>query len=236
MGIHVLKDSLRHSPHNHVVTEAVHHLAVQGTQGTFLLIAITDERHRLLFAHSPKELLKIHRIHIDAMFLRGNHYVFYILVYADERPRLYIIVTTILHQILNGSTGLRIKLHLIEHYHGITRMQRHVEIQGYIAEEQVQVLQIHVKDFHQVIICIVEVHQDVAFVLLLCKLLHDVALAYSTGTVYHQGGLALCILLPQQHFIVYFPSHICMLITFSRGFKVAFITFSRDFQYLFLTF
>ena len=73
--------------------------------------------------YSPSKFLVVHRIHIDRFFLARNHYTFHVLVNADERACLNVIVSAISHQVLDCLPCNGIQLDFVKDDYGLTFVQ-----------------------------------------------------------------------------------------------------------------
>ena len=82
--------------------------------------------HRCLVAQSPTEFLVVHRVECDTLFLAGNGNALGILLDAYEGPRLYIVIATILDQVLDGLSGQGALLNFVEYNDRLTLFQNNI--------------------------------------------------------------------------------------------------------------
>ena len=87
-------------------------------EGNLLLEMFPYRRNGRLIPHCPTEFLEIHRVHVDGLLLRRDDYILHILVDGDERSRLYVIISPVLHQELDRLPGTGELLDLIEYDQG----------------------------------------------------------------------------------------------------------------------
>lgn len=198
------RHALRHSAQQHILLEAEHGLVVQVVlQRLPLGKALADVGNEVVVAESHRKLLKIHWIHLDGTFFGRNGDVLHGLADGDERTRLDIVIATVLDQLLDGLPRLGIALHLVEDDDRLAAVERHTVFRAENHEEGIQVVQVVLKGVEHGGTHVVEVDEDIGFVLRLGELLHDGGLADTSCTFHEQGLASLGRLLPFEQFGVY---------------------------------
>lgn len=98
---------------------------------------------------------------------------------ADDQVEAKIVHDFSVHRLANG-------LYFVE-THTLTGIKSGGKIGAQIGEEHVEVVLVVFEQILDVVAHFEEVDKDVAFVFILGKLLHDVAFAYTAGSLYHHG-------------------------------------------------
>ena len=108
LGLNILLDGLWHSSNNHVETESIHSLTMESLAHRLpLCVHLLYQVHQHVIACGPKELFKVHRVHLDGAFFRGEYNALSILLDAHQRSRLDIVISTISHQKFDRSSSPR---------------------------------------------------------------------------------------------------------------------------------
>ena len=168
---------------------------------------IPDEIHRHIIALRPKELLEIHRIHLDPILLGRNDNLLHILIDGNERACLKIIVPPVRDQGLDRLTRPREPLNLVKYEQSLSLVKPNTIMCGKLQEERIQLLKIVLKQLPDILSRLAEVYENIGLVLVLGKLFGNIALSDTTRPVNQQGRCACIPPLPLKQCLVNLPLH-----------------------------
>ena len=136
--------------------------------------------------------------------LRGDDDILHILTDGDQGTGLHEIIPPVSYQIFDSFPGFWEKLHLIEDNETFPVVELHTVMDGQQHIEGVQIVQVLVKIPFYILGCLGKIDQDVAFIFLTSKFLHNGGFPDPSGTFHKQCLLSVGILLPRKKFVVYF--------------------------------
>ena len=192
-----------HSAHQHILLEQEHGLIVERPlQRLPLFKAGLDIGHHGLFPQRPAEFLKVQGVHFHLPFLGGNHNVLHVFLDGNEGAGFHIVIAPIGNQILNGFSGFGKQLHFIEDNYTVPLMQLDTVLDRQQHEECVQVIQIQLEVFIYITGRFRKVDQNIAFVLVLCELLHNRGFSDSPRALNQQRLFTGTLRFPGQELVV----------------------------------
>ena len=192
-----------HATHQHVLFEQQHGFVVEtSVQRLLFLETGADILYQRLFFQCPAKLLKIHRIHLDVPFLRGNHNILHILLDGNKGAGFHKIISAICYQILDGFPGLGEQLDFIKDDDAFPLVKLHTIMDRQQHIEGIQIIQMQIKIFFHSIGGSDKIDENIAFVFVLCKFFYDSRFTYPTGTLHQQSLLSLGFFLPCQELAV----------------------------------
>ena len=201
--LQIRRQTFRHTAHNHVLAEQQHSLGVNPLFQRYLFIkALADICHQWLFIHSPSKLLKVHGVHKQCPLFRRNGNIIYILLYGDQRARLYIVEPSICNQILYRLPGFRKLLYLIKYDNGFFWIKPHTIFRRKNKEKGVEIIHVIVKGRNNRVTNFVEIYHKIAPVFILCELFHKGGFTYPSGAFYQKRLSACRLLFPDKQFVI----------------------------------
>ena len=200
---------LRHPAHDHVLPEHIHDLAMHiRAERLHVRKPLAYERHCRHVTHSPEELLEVHGVHRNAVFLAWDENVLYVLVDRYERTGLNVVVTSVRHKMLYRFAGARELLHFVKDDKGISLYELGMCDAFKVKEESVQVIKILIEDPLQFHLRFTEIDKDIARIFVLGEFLNDVTFPHTTGTINQKRRCAIAFRFPLQKTIVDFSLHL----------------------------
>ena len=113
--LNIFLDGLRHSSHYHIETKCIHCLTMESLSHWLLFcIHLTYQVHQHIITSGPKKLFKVHWVHLYRAFFRWQYNALCIFLNAYQWTCLYVIVSTIFYQKLDGSSRPGTQLHLVK--------------------------------------------------------------------------------------------------------------------------
>ena len=204
-----LRHGLRHPADYHVLAEHIHDLAMHIRAERFhVRKALPHKRHRRRIAHRPEKFLEVHWIHRDAMLLAWNENVLDVLVDRYQRTRLDVVVASVGDEMLDCLSRTRELLNLVEDDECVPLYEPGMCDALEVEKESVKVIKVLVENALQLRLRLAEIHEDVACIFVLGELLDDIALPYTTRSVYQERRRSVAFRLPFQKFVIYLPFHL----------------------------
>ena len=196
LRLDIFGHGLRHTAYNHILAEVVHCISMEVTHGLLLFKLLLDVGHQHLVSHSPEELLKIHRIHVDTFFFRRYDNVLHVFFDGNERACFQIVETVVGDQRFDGFSGTGTFLHFVEDDERLAWRECLFVMELYVLKECVHILQIFIEPGLDSGRCFAEVNHDIGVVLVAGKLLGDIAFSDTSGTLNEQSSSTILLLLP----------------------------------------
>lgn len=127
-----------------------------------------------------------------------------VLANRNQRTRLDVVVSAVLHQIFDCLTRIGAFLHLVKHNHRLPFVQLHAILSLQSQENEAQRTEV-IKHPLRFLACLVEVDEDIRAILLLGERFRQSRFAYTPHALDQQSRLSLFFLLSLQHSVVQFP-------------------------------
>lgn len=201
-------DGLRHPADDDVLPEKVHHHFVnQWAEGLPLVEKFAYRRPARFVARRPKELLKIHRVHLDVGFFGRDENVLDVLPDGNKGTRFDVMESSVCDKVLDSLPGSREVLHFVKDDDAVVFHEPDVGIGLQKPEERIKIVEIVVEKASYLWAGLGEVNQEIGLVLVLGERFGDPAFADAPSAVNQDGAVVGFLSLPFQERIVNLAFH-----------------------------